>query len=70
MERLWRVHRSTVPSPDAQQRWDLAYQFLLQWSSYPEAADLPAFGYHQEEQHGNCDLCPSLDTTPTADADD
>ena len=70
MERSWKVHRSTIPQPDAQQRWDLAYQFLLHWSPHPEAAHQPASSYHQEEQHGNCHLCPGLDPAPTADADD
>ena len=70
MERSWKVRRSTVPQCDAQQRWDLAYQFLLQWVSQPAAAQPAASNHHQEEHHGNCDLCPGLDAASTPDADD
>ncbi len=28
-QRLWTVHRQTVSSPDAQFRWDRAYQSLV-----------------------------------------
>ena len=53
MERSWDVYRSTVRQPDAQQRWDLAYQFLLQWLAQPEVAEGPTSNYHQEEHHGD-----------------
>ena len=32
MKRQWQVRREAVERPDAQGRWDRAYQFLLQWS--------------------------------------
>ncbi|HSH80256.1 MAG TPA: hypothetical protein VLA19_17150 [Herpetosiphonaceae bacterium] len=38
MAQRWDVQRSTITRPDAQQRWDIVYQFLLHWT--PEPADL------------------------------
>ncbi len=70
MERSWKVRRCTVPQPDAQQRWDLAYQFLLQWGSQAAAAAAPAPNQHQEEHDGNCDLYSCLDAASTPGADD
>lgn len=70
MEQSWQVRRSTVPQPDAQQRWDLAYQFLLHWCSDPVAIEASASSLHQEEHHGDCRLCSGLDAASTADADD
>src|SRR5215204_1756786 len=32
MKRQWHVRRETVERPDAQGRWDRAYQTLLRWS--------------------------------------
>jgi hypothetical protein len=32
MKRQWHVRRETVERPDAQGRWDRAYQSLLRWS--------------------------------------
>ena len=32
MKHHWRLRRSSVATPDAQQRWDRAYQSLLLWS--------------------------------------
>jgi hypothetical protein len=70
MERSWEVHRTTVPLVNAQQRWDLAYQFLLQWLAHPEAAVPSASCHHQEEHHGDGDLCPGFDAATTTGTDD
>ena len=32
MKRRWHVRREAVERPDARQRWDQAYQAILQWS--------------------------------------
>lgn len=32
MKRQWRVCRQTIERPDASQRWDRAYQSILQWA--------------------------------------
>jgi hypothetical protein len=31
MKRQWKKHRQFVPNTDGEQRWDRAYQYLLQW---------------------------------------
>ncbi len=69
MAQQWEVRRSTVTRPDAQQRWDTVYQFLLQWTTDP-AGILPADGYPQEESDGDCRLCAGLDPPPATDPDD
>lgn len=70
MERVWTVHRSTVPSLDAQQRWDLAYQFLLQWQALAEPSAEPLTCHHQEDGHGDCGVCTCLDASSTTGSDD
>jgi len=32
MKRQWTVHRQFKSCPDGEQRWDRAYQYLLQWA--------------------------------------
>ena len=32
MKRTWSVRREFQESPDAQQRWDRAFQYLLEWA--------------------------------------
>ena len=60
MAQHWDIQRSTITRPDAQQRWDTVYQFLLQWTS--EAAEPTRAAQHpQEEHHGDRDVCPGLD---------
>ena len=68
MAMLWDVQRSTTTRPDAQQRWDTVYQFLLQWTS--EAAEpVPAAPDPQEEHDGNRDVRPGLDPPPATGTD-
>jgi sulfur transfer protein SufE len=31
MKRHWKKHRQFQHQPDGEQRWDRAYQYLLQW---------------------------------------
>ncbi len=35
MKHSWRLRRTLIPQPDAQLRWDQAYQALLRWSIPP-----------------------------------
>ena len=37
-KRQWSIRRSTTEAPDAQRRWDRAYQQLLQWKRSNRAA--------------------------------
>jgi uncharacterized protein (UPF0548 family) len=32
MKRQWNIRRQTTALPDGQQRWDQAYQLLLEWA--------------------------------------
>ena len=43
-QRTWRVRRTGVPTATGQQRWDRAYQLLLQWAATdpPAPAEAPA----------------------------
>ncbi|MBK8752434.1 MAG: hypothetical protein IPL99_12675 [Candidatus Competibacteraceae bacterium] len=34
MKRQWGIRRRTMASTDGQQRWDRAYQWLLEWSRH------------------------------------
>ena len=36
MKRQWTVRRHFAPVPDGEQRWDRAYQSLLQWAMAAE----------------------------------
>ncbi len=42
MKRQWTVHRQLVAYPDGLQRWDRAYQYLLQWSMPVGQASTPS----------------------------
>ena len=66
----WQVCRSGLARPDGARRWDLAYQFLLHWAMEAEAGSAPAQSPpQQEEPHGTCTLCPSLDQSSETGSD-
>ena len=68
MNRGWHVEREGVVHPDGQQRWDRAYQLLVQWVGGPlPAPDAPS---HEEDGHAGSSLCACLDEPATADAHD
>ena len=51
MKRTWHVSRDVLPHPDAQRRWDRAYQLVLEWAlAADHNGDLPPLG-HQEDRH-------------------
>lgn len=60
--RQWKITRRTVPHPEAQRRWDQAYQSLLSWTSSP-TQPLLAEPTHprQEEADANCGVRPRFD---------
>ena len=57
MKRHWIKRRQLQPQPDGEQRWDRAYQYLLQWSQ--ETKPIQATnsnnncGWSQEVDHEN-----------------
>jgi hypothetical protein len=64
MKRQWRVRREAVERPDAQARWDQAYQAILRWSLENEQARAPsanAGANGKEEYHESGGVRPGLD---------
>ena len=41
MRRRWHLRREAMERPDGRQRWDQAYQAILQWSLENEQARAP-----------------------------
>lgn len=60
MKRRWRVRREAVERPDAQDRWDRAYQTILRWSLENEQARAPGAN-GKEEYHESGSIRPGLD---------
>ena len=60
MKRQWQVRRGTVRRPDAQGRWDRAYQCVLRWTLEAERASTPSAN-GKEEYHAGGGLRPGLD---------
>ena len=61
-QRTWQVRRTGVPTATGQQRWDRAYQLLLQWTATtsPAPTEEPAL-ILPEVSHARSDLRPRLD---------
>lgn len=60
MKRQYRVRRQTVQRPDASQRWDRAYQSLLQWALQNETNSVQGAN-GKEEHHAGSGIRPGLD---------
>jgi|RhiMethySRZTD1v2_1073278.scaffolds.fasta_scaffold2518477_1 hypothetical protein len=61
-QRTWHIRRTGVPTPTGQQRWDRAYQLLLQWVMNPPVPpDAPVSPILPEMCHAHSDLRPCLD---------
>ena len=73
MKRQWHVRREAVERPDAQGRWDRAYQDILRWSLQNERGHeqdrLPSTN-GKEEYHEGSSLCPGLDLQAGQTPDD
>jgi site-specific DNA recombinase len=64
MRRQWHVRRQAVERPDAQGRWDRAYQSLLRWSLENERVEQEACtpsANGKEEYHEGGGIRPGLD---------
>ena len=71
MKRQWRVPREAVERPDAQARWDQAYQAILRWSLENEQARTPGAGANgKEEYHESGSIRPGLDLSAGQTRDD
>jgi hypothetical protein len=64
MKRHWTVHRQFKPCPDSEQRWDRAYQYLLQWAmtATQESAQMtvPGSPRNQEADHADSSVCAGI----------
>jgi hypothetical protein len=58
MNHQWHIRRQMTPLPDGQQRWDQAYQWLLEWSRCPPAPPVPS---GKETHDANCRVCTRVD---------
>jgi hypothetical protein len=59
--RQWKTKRQFVEHPDAQRRWDQAYQCLMNWTPCPTQA-------RQEESDENSRLRSRIYPAPNTDA--
>jgi hypothetical protein len=69
MKTAWQVRRTSVPQPDAERRWDYAYQFLLHWAMEPGAGRQPTPALQQEDPYGSRSVRSGLNV-PAATATD
>ena len=69
MKRTWTLHRQRQAVPDADRRWDRAYQQVLAWS-HPAPPGVPVSpsyrnsSQRQEVTDAYRSLCPGLDRPP------
>ncbi len=69
MKRRWHVRREAMERPDGRQRWDRAYQAILQWSLENEQARAPRAN-DEEEYHEGGGVRPGLDLQAGQTPDD
>lgn len=64
MKRHWTVRRQLEPRPDGAQRWDRAYQAILQWAMASESTSTttqtPSSHPQQEADHADSHLRPGV----------
>ncbi len=74
MKHNWRIRRQTQSTPDALQRWDRAYQYLLQWTPTTRldqpANPQPSVTSNKEVPNACSNLCPCLDRQSGPRSDD
>lgn len=61
MQHRWSVCRQTIKRPDASQRWDRAYQNILQWSMETETDSTPSVN-GKEDNHASSSIRQSFDS--------
>jgi hypothetical protein len=69
MKRSWEIRRQVQILPDAQIRWDRAYQFLLQWSNASDLKDPVQNSDDKEVSDEHSDLCPCLYQSTSSQSD-
>jgi hypothetical protein len=67
----WQVRRTGIAQRDGSRRWDETYQLLLHWVVKTEGGGLSTLTHPlEEEPHGSGPICPRLNQSATAAADD
>jgi len=66
MKPQWHIRRQMTPVPDGQQRWDQAYQRLLEWSLCPADPPRPL---GKERYDASCRVCAGIDPKSSPPAD-
>lgn len=67
MKRQWTIYRQVREYPDGQNRWDRAYQLILEIAG---SLDPNTMQSTLEVTHASSHLCPCVDPTSSASADD
>jgi hypothetical protein len=63
MKRQWKIQREVKEYPDGQDRWDRAYQLVLEMArSFEETQTMMKL----EAYYASSDLCESVDSTSSA----
>lgn len=73
MKRKWEVCRQCQPYPDGEQRWDRAYQHILQWAAVvpQESSKEPhvATTAEKDAKHADSSLCTGLYPAPSPESE-
>lgn len=67
-KRQWIVHRHVIKTAEAQQRWDHAYQYLVQWSAASLRGSFQE-NMCEERTDENRHVCAGLYAAASASAD-
>lgn len=67
-KRQWNIRRTTIEAPEAQRRWDQAYQLLLQGSASSSPLSTQE-SRPQEDDYEHRSLRSRFDTTTSTDTD-
>lgn len=71
MKRSWTIQRQPQPVPDAERRWDRAFQHLLRCADpVPQPEAVARIADHEEVEDESRTLCTRLDQSPGADTID
>lgn len=69
MKHQCHVHREVVERPDAQQRWDRAYQSLLRWNLETERKAVLQPKHAEEVYHAGSSIRPGFDLSAGSASD-
>jgi len=68
-KRQWQCQRDSIPTRDAQGRWDQVYQYLVSWSQPFEEGSWPGQTLpEQEEDDESRHVCTRVHAAASSDA--